>query len=461
MKIRYYFGNRIIQKGTVLIFVIIAFVSCKKYLDAKPANNLVIPSTLSDLQAILDNTSTLNESPSYGEASADDYFLSDDNYNTLDDGDKEAYIWQNFSYDNYPNDWARIYDVIYPSNIAIEGVEKIVPTEQTQLEWNNIKGSALVFRALSLLEGAFIFCNTYDSSNAKTDLGMVIRLNSDFNAPSKRSSLQETYDKIIIDLKEAAPLLPATPINVFRPSKAAAYAILARTYLSMRKYDSCIKYSNLCLQIKNDLFDYNTITDINSYAAFPQFNIEVIMVKLISQPVYYCIFPSIATVDSNLYNSYSDNDLRKLAFFEPILTGHDFKGTYSGNPYSSLFTGLATDEVYLMDAECNARLGNKDSALSYLNKLIKTIWRTGLFIPYTANSSMEALQLILDERRKELVFRNLRWMDIKRYNKDGANITLTRNINGQTYVLPPNDKRYALPLPMDIVKSTGVVQNPL
>lgn len=70
------------------------------------------------------------------------------------------------------------------------------------------------------------------------------------------------------------------------------------------------------------------------------------------------------------------------------------------------------------------------------------------------------MNIIVQERRKELVFRNLRWMDIKRLNKEGANITLKRIIDGQTFTLPPNNNRFALPLPADIVKMTGMPQNP-
>jgi tetratricopeptide (TPR) repeat protein len=456
MRTNYCITKRNLLIAVLSAFIIFSMISCKKYLDAKPDKSLVIPSTLNDLQAILDNSSRMNEGPSYGIASSDNYYLNDADYNTLTDEVKKAYTWSNFSY-NYPNDWATIYNVIYPANIALEGIEKITPTAETQLSWNTIKGSALLYRALSLLQGTFIFCNAYDPSTANTDMGMVLRLTSDFNAPSQRSTLQETFDRIIKDLKEAASLLPNTPIHVIRPSKAAAFGILARTYLSMREYDSCKKYTNLCLQIKSDLFDFNTIS--NSGFILPQFNKEVIMATLITQPVYYCISQSFTNIDSNLYNSYADNDLRKSVFFESTSTGYHFIGSYSGSPYQ-IFTGLATDEVYLMRAECNARLGNVDSALSDLNKLMRTKWSESLFIPFTANSSEEALQLVLHERRKELEFRGLRWMDIKRLNKEGAGITLLRNVDGQVYTLPPDDKRYALPLPLDIVNSTGVKQNP-
>ena len=83
-----------------------------------------------------------------------------------------------------------------------------------------------------------------------------------------------------------------------------------------------------------------------------------------------------------------------------------------------------------------------------------------MFNPYTASSAQSALALILTERRKELIFRNLRWMDIKRLNKEGANIWLKRIVAGQTYTLPANDNRFALALPSDIISMTGMPQNP-
>ena len=179
--------------------------------------------------------------------------------------------------------------------------------------------------------------------------------------------------------------------------------------------------------------------------------------NIINQPNYASIDPYYARVDSLLYSSYASDDLRKEAFFYQSFPGYTFKGSYS--PYQ-LFTGIATDEVYLMRAESYARLGDKDAALSDLNTLLVKRWRTGTFVPVAASTANEALGIILIERRKQLLFRNLRWMDIKRLNKEGANIVLKRIISGETYLLQPNDNKYALSLPADIINMTGMQQNP-
>jgi hypothetical protein len=135
-----------------------------------------------------------------------------------------------------------------------------------------------------------------------------------------------------------------------------------------------------------------------------------------------------------------------------------FKGNYSGTSQRS--SVLAKDELYLIAAESYAQLNDINSAMLKLNELLVKRWKAGTFIPFSASTKEEALQIIKEERRKELLFRGLRWADIKRYNRDGDAITLTRTIGGETYTLPPNDLRYAIAIPEDIIKQTGMPQNP-
>ena len=445
----------------LLTFVIyaISFCSCKKYLDAKPDKSLQIPSTVADLQALLNYSYYLNDGNgvSFGECSADDYYMQDDSYNQLDQQNRDTYTWNNKNYSTFPNDWSHVYNVVNVANIVLDNINKIEVNAENQQAWKDAKGSALFFRSFAFLEGAFIFCKAYDKSSADQDYGMALRLTSNFNLASTRATLAETYMRIIEDLKEATALLPSLPVHVLRPSKSSAYALLARAYLSMRMYDSCLKYSDLSLQIKSDLLDYNSFA-IDNYYSFERFNNnEVLFDNVTADDNYYSDDPYYARIDSVLYNEYDDNDLRKVLLFRTETPGYSFKGSYG---QYSLFVGIAVDEVYLMRAEGNARLGNKDAALNDLNTLMQTRWLSGTFVPFTASSNDEALAIILKERRKELLFRNLRWMDIKRLNKEGANIVLTRVINGQTYTLDPNDNRYALALPADIVKMTGMPQNP-
>jgi tetratricopeptide (TPR) repeat protein len=288
----------------------------------------------------------------------------------------------------------------------------------------------------------------------------VLRLGSDFNVKSKRSTVQETYDRVLTDAKESIEYLPDLPEHPYRPSKAASYGLLARTYLSMRLYDSALKYSSLCLKLDNTLLDYNDASVKRSAnVPFQPFNPEIIFYSSMST-FNLTIAPVISRVDTTLYESYSFGDLRKSVFFRLSSGYQRFKGSYSASG-SELFSGIAIDEMYLIRAECYARLNNTDNALADLNTLIRKRWdNTSPYNDFIASSPSEALEKILIERRKELLYRGLRWMDIKRLNKDGANIILVRNIKDKMISLLPNDNRYALPLPADIIKEAGIQQNP-
>jgi len=224
----------------------------------------------------------------------------------------------------------------------------------------------------------------------------------------------------------------------------------------MQAYDKAGLYADSCLQLRNILTDFNNLNPTANYP-IAKFSTEVIEdSQLITEAP---INNTRARIDTSLYGSYAPNDLRKSIFFRASTnSSHVFKGSYEGAV--TLFAGIATDEMYLIRAECFARAGNTTAAMADLNTLLLKRFLAGSFIPYSASGSNDALTQILAERRKELLMRGLRWLDLKRLNREGANITVTRNVNGQSFMLTPNDLRYALPIPDDIIQLTGMQQNP-
>lgn len=451
--------NILILFGTLII---ILNSSCKKYLDKKSDSTLTVPATLSDLQGLLDDGNLMNiqTTPSLGEASSDDYFIPEDVYNSLIERERRVYTWTLGEY-KFQNDWSVCYTPIYNSNICLETINKISKSEKNEAEWNNIKGSALFFRAYYFFNLSMIYAKAYDRNSANSDLGIVLRMSSDFNIVSERASVAATYNQIVSDTKESALYLPDHPLHVMRPSKAAAFGLLAKVYLSMREYDSAFKYSNLCLQIKDELIDYNNDNDINGSLAdntpFKRFNKETIFYTEMNTKVTVH-YPWQAYIDSLLYQSYDDNDLRKIAFFYDKNGYKAFKGGYAGNQYL-FFSGIATDEIYLIRSECNARANRTAEAVTDLNTLLQRRWAAGSFTPFSDLNQSETVKMILSERRKELLMRGGRWMDIKRLNKEGADITPNRETDQHIFSLKPNSDYYALPLPDDIIKITGIPQN--
>lgn len=448
--------NRLINLIFIL-FIGLNGTGCKKYLDVKPDKQLAVPERLQDLQALLDYyTRISNSDPGSIVASVDDYYIRQEDYDGLYfDADKRIYIWENKNlFDNYMNDWSYQYDIVNSANTVLDNISKIKRTINNSDQWDNIKGQALLLRARSFQWITWIWANSYDKSSSRGELGIPLRLHSDFNVPSVRSTLEETYKRIITDLKESLLLLPVIPVHMFRGSRPAGYALLARCYLSMRDYKNAGLYADSSLQLFSNLIDYNSLNPGANYP-FPRFNEEIIMENRI--PIPSLIIPGI--IDSMLYRLYKEDDLRKLLFFKKNNNGHfSFRGSYEGT--LALFSGIATDEVILMKAECLARSGNVSDAMNELNSLLIKRWKKNSFVPLTAIDENDALRIILDERRKELLMRGLRWMDIKRLNKEGAGIIMKRVINGATYTLSPNDLKYALPIPEEVINLSGMQQNP-
>lgn len=441
-------------------------LSCEKFLDAKSDQKLAFPTSVKDLQALLDDFPLINErGPIADEASADNYYLTTDSWQTLSTDLQRIYAWEKdyLFQSGIGNDWSNGYSRIYIANLILDNIDEIKHEPNELQELSNIKGQALFLRAKSYLELAFIFCLAYSETSNDSDLGLPLRLDADFNKKIQRSNLGQTYSQIISDFKEAIPLLPINVVNPVRASKPAAYAFLARTYLAMGKYTECLENADLCLELKDDLMNFESDPDIETSGAYriKRFNKEVIFDGYSSSNSSYLISSSIAKVDSLLYLAYDNNDCRKTLFFfensDPELGTYQYCGGYMQS--DAVFSGIAVDEVLLMRAECHARKGNVSMALDDLNGLIVTRWKDGTYQPYNEATPEGALNKILQERRKELIFRGVRWMDIKRLNKEGANIILKRILNGVTVILGPNDLRFALPIPEDVISISGIQQN--
>lgn len=434
--------------------------SCKKdWLEAKPDKKLVVPETLTDLQAMLDNTTFVfnNYQPTLGELGCDDYYVMDADYESLFTSvEKNSYVWAKEIYNNeLVADWMMPYQRIFYENYILEKMPDIEKTPENAGRWENVKGSALFGRGYDFYSLADLFAKPFDSATAAKDAGLPLRLESDINGKTERATVKETYVQILNDLESSLQFLPPIPAYQTRPSRAAAFAMLARTYLSMGDYVNALQYADSCLALQPALIDYNTL-DADAPFPFPIFNEEVIYHAAINY--YYILSSYVAILDSTIFRAYDENDLRKYLFVDTTDGFPRFKGGYDG--YVG-FAGIATDEIYLTSAECNARTGNLNSAMERLNTLLETRWRSGTFVPFTANTIEEALDLIYQERRKELIFRGLRWTDLRRLNKDPRfAVTLTREVNGQIYTLPPNDLRYTYPLPENEILLSGIEQNP-
>lgn len=440
-------------------------LSCESdWLDAKPDKALILPVTIDDYQLLLNNRMVFGvQAPALGEAASDDAYLAYTRWLASPSAiSKNVYIWSEDIYEGEVNgDWNTAYSQILNANVVLEGIAKIRPgtTAETQ-KWQSVKGQALFYRAWCFYNLSQIFCKPYDPNTAGKELGLPLKLSADVNERPGRSSLQQTYDQITGDLLSAKELLPETQEFKTQPTKNAVSGLLARIYLSMEYYTEALSFSKESLLINNGLMNYYELNAATTYP-MPLFNKEVIWH---AESGYYSNAPNYyGIVDTVLYGMYSDNDLRKTLFFGNGTDGRRFRGNYKGTRLDP-FVGIANDELFLIAAECSVRIGSISEGMQLLNTLLKTRWKlntdgTSTFTNKTAANETEALKTILDERRKELILRGVRWSDLRRLNRDERfRKTLLRHMNGQTYSLPPNDPRYTFLIPPEEIRNGNIEQ---
>ncbi|WP_199117789.1 RagB/SusD family nutrient uptake outer membrane protein [Pedobacter sp. ASV28] len=452
------------MKRTVLtIFVIICLVSCKKqdrWLDVKSNKADIVPTTLTDFQALLDNDLIMNDNyPGLGILGSDNLFLALNAWQSGNATERNSYLWASDIFEGASSaDWSSQYQKVAYANIVLEGLEKV--QDKTSIAYKTIRASALFYRAFAFYSLAALFSPPYNSANLAKP-GIVLRLGSDVNKTVPRSTVKETYDKIISDLNAALPDLPNLQTITTKPSKAVVYGLLGRIYLAMGDYPNAYINSNEALKLYSVLINFNTLNAAATYP-FPTFQNKNAEVIFYATAVGYASFiASRIQVTPDIFNEYQIADLRRSLFYNANVNGTFFRGYYSGrNGY--IFSGIATNELFLIRAEAAARTNRVQEAMTDLNNLLKTRWSSSsTYLDLSATNETEALQHILRERRKEMPFTaSLRWEDLRRLNTDQRFATvLTRQLNNQTYTLEANSVKYVYPIPNIEIRINGVEQN--
>ncbi|MEN5433009.1 RagB/SusD family nutrient uptake outer membrane protein [Sphingobacterium faecium] len=463
-------------KGLIFFTVLLMQGCGKEFLELKPNQRQKVPTTIADYMAILDNASSFinpvnnRSSHTLGIIGADEYDIPPAVYGTFPAGpeydyQKNSYGWNARIYQGgeggigNPTDFDMGYQRILLANLVLEGLDKIDPVPNDVPLWNQTKGTAFFHRAWNYYCLLQLYAPVYNSHSAKTDLGMPLRLEVDPTKKVERASVHDCYQLIIADLKSALVLLPDNPLVKFRPGKQAVLALLARVYLQMEDYEKATVFASDCIGLGGSLLDYNGIK-IHNYP-FPIYgatNPEVVFVMTAHRALAYS--DEYLAIRSDLFNSYQQTDLRRTLFFEWDINGFiRYRGSYFGDQL--LFTGLALDEVYLINAESKLRIGKHYEALADLNQLLKNRYKKDAFVSLTIQNGDELLDRILQERKKELLLRGVRWEDLRRLNKDPKTATiLKRDIAGEMVRLLPNSSRYVWPFPEEAISVGGYPQNP-
>lgn len=455
-----------------LILLVVLFSSCDKHLDVKP-KGIVIPSTLEDYQALLSNTQELSRTSNNSIYMSDELELTDGYragaINFAGNAAIKAYDFQDELYDvtESDEDWRIAYRTIYICNTILSGLEN--NTENNPTKRDQVKGEALVHRAYTNLSLVNEYAKHY-SATANTDLGIPMPLKVDINALLPRVSIKTVYQQIEKDLLEAAAILPEKSNFNYHPNKAAAYGTLARMYLYMGNWNKAYEYADKAFKINNFIYDYNTFAysvpdnkTTGQLLGYPNITLDkkhIVLQKFSNKAGGFNYFFTFSNEQKALYGT---GDLRlELASSPRNYSGTIFPNAGLGiidikGPYDYNNSGITTQELLLIRAEANARLGNTAPALADLELLREKRIKTDNYTKLTASSPEEAVNLVLKERRLELAFSSARLIDIKRGNLEGRNISI---VHGPK-TLAANDPKFVLPIPSKVMSlNPNIIQNP-
>lgn len=442
------------------LFINITLIaSCTSFLEVKSDDKLTVPSVLDDFLALLshsDNVLGVAE----GEVMSADHYVEDDPDIWFCQTNLDLYCWEDSPLIQMCDGdigWGAAYKNIYRANTTLEGVEKFEEKNEISTRSSSLKGHAYFNRAVNYFELVQVWAEAYQKESAEIKLGLPLKHTADFNEPTKRSSLQKTFEQIVDDLQKAAELLPERQPFIKWPSKAAAWAYLARVHLYMNQYEKAKQYAEKSINSGFSLLDYNEVDQQPRFPFSSKENPEIIFYRVMTS-AYYSTDESIIIVDPSLLLSYEEGDLRNELFFMEREDGSlMFRGDYNGGVGGG-FSGPTMPEMYLILAESSARLGSNEKARTTLSTFLSHRVKEGYILPIIDDE--ELLTEILEERRKELFRRGIRFGDVKRLNSIGAGITLKRTVWGKEYSLPPNDPRAALLIPEDVINLSGIPQNP-
>jgi len=456
---------------TCVLMCCVMCSSCNDYLDIVPKGNK-IPTTLADYEALLRDEYTIGQtSISNALYLLNDYYVTVSNLNspTLT---RANYMWDETADRILLNNadestYYQLYAAISSCNLIIENVPSA--TEATDAERAEVIAYAKVIRSLCYFVLANYYADTYDAATAGEKLSVPLITSANINAPSQQVTIQAIYDFIIQGVQEAIDGgLPEQSMTVLHPNLGAAYALLARVYLQMQNYSEALNYANLALEQNDQLYDWNayydehrsTIENPEDYTGLP----TPTDYSYVENYYFRCGngSPNYTTNELNILveraERFEEGDARFLSRWKLYSQNQDTYYRGVGNGYFN-WGGLTTTEVYLIKAECQARLaqgGDFTEAMNTLNAVRQTRIRPEVYQPLTVSTLAEAIELIRRTKDNELIFSIVPFADARRFNQEGTYArTMTKTYEDETYMLRPDSHLWTMPFPAGAINNPG------
>jgi len=336
--------------------------------------------------------------------------------------------------------WKTCYKGIFRSNIILE---KIPDADIPEAQKNVIIGQAKFIRAYFHFDLVRYFGDV-------PLVTKVLRLSESYEA--KRDLVDEIYNSIETDLKDAAQVLPSvyTGTNIGRITKGAANAMLAKVYLTEKKYAEA--KTALEAVIGDAQAGYTLLPSFSDvFSVSNQNNKEIIFAIQYSNgtgdghnfmnefgpgTIGSDVSPGVGsehnfpTVD--LIRAFEPGDTRKPVTLREYIVDPVTHDTVN-NPYNRKFLAadqlmndsgqdwpvLRYSDVILMYAEVLNELDDLPGAITQINKVRERAFGDQLhnFDAVSIPTKEVFRTKVLNERRVELAFENHRWFDLIRTGK--------------------------------------------
>lgn len=347
--------------------------------------------------------------------------LTDDGIEHETTNDRYDFYTNKLRADNGTNNsiWSSAYKQLYNTNALLEGIADNV--NLSEVTKNRIEGEAKFLRAFIY----YYLVHLYD------EVPLVLTTDYHINQSLARTSVGEIYSQIQKDLEEALVYLPEDYVHSegehIRPTKYAAYTLLARLSLWKEDYTQAINYANEVIDSrKYELIDLDDVFKANSA--------ESIWQLMPGNPNsgandgYHYILennPNSNSISSlslteDFLSIWATDDLRYQNWLGVYIEGEDeyyypFKYKIkNGGDTEEYSMVLRLAELYLIRAEAYVKSGNVQAAIVDLNTIRS---RAGL-ANWTTADVPDIEQAVLDERRRELFSEwGHRWLDLRRFEK--------------------------------------------
>lgn len=378
------------------------------------------------------------------ELSADNLKVTRTTTGLLEFEENEIFINNNYNL----GIWSSAYNIIYMANAVLEGL-----TENTTISPDlneKLSGEARFIRA---------FCYYY-LVNLYGEVPLVLGTDYQENSQKSRNSTSEIYNQMVQDLEIAAEQLGSTYENGerLRANRFTAMALLARVYLHLGEWELAEDYTSAVIEASEnyELLEHDEVFLANSREAIWQISPreggasttntrEGALFILLTNP------GSIALTE-DLINSFDINDTRLEQWIGILETENEsyyfpykYKVKNATEEISEYSMVMRLAEQYLIRAEARAEQDKITEALEDLNKIRERSNLTALNPDSPEISRDEVINLVLEERRKELFTEwGHRWLDLKRKNEAGTVLSSIKPLWEDTdifYPIPEDEMR--------------------